>query len=109
MVCPFIFDFVYGIFLFTSGTNLGIFLCLQPSTIPLHIISRQGRERYRQGCGEWLKDVYDTLAQLTDLPILNEINSASLSQSQGEVEEEIVEVEKEIVTDVKKIFGGSGR
>lgn len=28
---------------------------------------------------------------------------------QEEVEEEIVEVEKEIVTDVKKIFGGRGR
>ncbi len=30
-------------------------------------------------------------------------------QSQEVVEEEIAEVEKEIVTDVKKIFGGSGR
>ena len=30
-------------------------------------------------------------------------------QSQENVEEEIVEVEKEIVTDVKKIFGGRGR
>ena len=28
---------------------------------------------------------------------------------QEEVEEEIVEVEKEIVSDVKKIFGGQGR
>ena len=30
-------------------------------------------------------------------------------QSQEDIEEEIVEVEKEIVTDVKKIFGGRGR
>jgi hypothetical protein len=30
-------------------------------------------------------------------------------QSQEDVKEEIVEVEKDIVTDVKKIFGGCGR
>jgi hypothetical protein len=32
-----------------------------------------------------------------------------LFQSQKDIEEEIVEVEKEIVTDVKKIFRGRGR